>query len=263
MAPKEDPADAHLEWLSPTPEEIEAISNFREEAPELTAGLFDGMLLRFLRARKLSIKKASKMLAAHIKWRDEVKPEAVSQGDISTSLPSGCWRVMGRSEDGSPVLWVQVSKWNPHQYSFEEYQNYVAYFVHHAETMFDKSTQYAVIFDMAGWGLWMARYLSYINRLVKIAQDHYPERLRTVLLLNTPMLFRASWALIKPWLDAKTAAKVHFIRGKKALLENMDAISFKREMIPTSLGGDCEDVIPIPNIMERQMWRRNNNILAV
>ena len=192
---------------------------------------------------------AAKMLEAHVKWRDEVKPGEVTQADISKSLPSGCWRVLGLTDDGSPVLWVQVSKWNPHEYSFEEYQNYVAYFVHHAETMFSNATEYSVVFDMAGWGLWMARYLSYINRLVKIAQDHYPERLRTVLLLNTPMLFRASWALIKPWLDAKTAAKVHFIRGQKALLKSMDDVHFKRDLLPKTLGGDLDDEsIPIPNI---------------
>ncbi len=135
----------------------------------------------------------------------------------------------------------------------------------------NNTSTHIVLFDMQGWALWMrygwgwgphthkhtnthihthSKHLKKIKQLVTIVQDHYPERLRGVYLLNTPWyakqecrksvvvftsilcewkvlfesffahihtlaqqrIFRAAWSVISPWLDKRTAAKVTFLK---------------------------------------------------
>ena len=79
------------------------------------------MKVRFIRARKYDVKKAHKMIADHLMWRDLNKPATISQEDIMPALASRCWRFMGTTHDESPVLWIQAGIWNPHEYSTEVY----------------------------------------------------------------------------------------------------------------------------------------------
>lgn len=70
----------------------------------------------------------------------------------------------------------------------------------------------------------------------KTANDYYPETLHKCFIVNAPFIFPALWAVIKPFLDEKTARKVT-IRGsdyKDLLLEEIDA-----DLLPAFLGGKC------------------------
>ena len=44
-------------------------------------------------------------------------------------------------------------------------------------------------------------------------QHHYPERLHKVVMLRAPWVFGGFFALLKPFVDAKTYAKALFLRG--------------------------------------------------
>ena len=46
-----------------------------------------------------------------------------------------------------------------------------------------------------------------------IMQHHYPERLHKVVMLRAPWVFGGFFALLKPFVDAKTYAKALFLRG--------------------------------------------------
>ena len=49
-----------------------------------------------------------------------------------------------------------------------------------------------------------------------LAQGAYCERLGTVLLVNVPVVFRFGWQIIKPWLNKRTADRVHMFGGAEA-----------------------------------------------
>lgn len=53
-------------------------------------------------------------------------------------------------------------------------------------------------------------------------------------IINAPMLFSGVWAIVKPWLDDKTKAKIKILGSgyKKTLLEYVD-----EENLPDFLGG--------------------------
>lgn len=68
---------------------------------------------------------------------------------------------------------------------------------------------------------------SFVNIASKMCQDSYPEILGQMFIINTPMLFSGVWAIVKPWLDDKTKAKIKILGSnyKKTLLEYVTLLS--------------------------------------
>mmetsp|Transcript_17950 Transcript_17950/g.24709 ORF Transcript_17950/g.24709 Transcript_17950/m.24709 type:complete len:283 (-) Transcript_17950:214-1062(-) len=57
--------------------------------------------------------------------------------------------------------------------------------------------------------------LKLTKKMIVALNEHYPERLFCVYLINAPLLFRTFWALIKPFLDPVTKKKFRFVTGDK------------------------------------------------
>ncbi len=105
---------------APDPAETELAKKLVALHPE--ASLQDAR--RFLRARGGNFKKAEAFLAADLEWRRQTQPQTITQADLPISLPSGCWRMLGDGTlaKGTPAaLWIQLSLWNPQEYSLSEY----------------------------------------------------------------------------------------------------------------------------------------------
>ena len=101
--------------------------------------------------------------------------------------------------------------------AIEEYTNYVVYMI---ESMIahmpglPTPQKFVVLFDLKGFtpSLVFRRDVRLmIRKLIYVAQAQYPERLHQTLLVNAPFGFEYAWRLIKPLLDEKTAAKIHFV----------------------------------------------------
>ena len=201
--------------------------------------------MRFSRARKGDLAKAESFLAADIKWRTETKPEAVSQADVSLALPSGCWRLLGATEGGFQVLFIQLGLWNPGDYDTDEYGRYVMYFL---EAMCKLGERFIVVFDMKGWKLSHAWHMKKISRLVSTLQDHYPERLEKALLMRAPGIFSGAWTVIKGFIDPVTVKKVAFVasgaEAETAALQACQAWS----VVPKCYNGGSDAEAPVPNI---------------
>ena len=128
-----------------------------------------------------------------------------------------------------------------------QYRRYICYILEHACKMGEKNV---VLFDMAGWKLSHALHLRKVACLVDLVQNHYPERLEWALLVRTPLIFSASWKLIKPMLNAVTAAKVVFpstwskAEETKALLQ----AGIPAALLPAMYGGEADGLkVPCPN----------------
>ena len=230
-----------------TLEEEQVLAQFLVEYPAHSV-VQPGKVLRFLRARKQDLELTNDMLNNHLEWIERVQPNKISAADVDkNAMDSGCWRYLGLSDDGSPVVWVQVSLWNPHEYDNTSYEIYVAYFESMLERQMITNTFNVVVFDMSGWAFWHASYLGYIKILVDIAQNQYPERLRRVVLVNAPFLFRSCWVVIRPWLDPVTAAKVVFVSGVEAIQEEFAMQNISNHVVPMTYGGEVDEsslVIP-------------------
>jgi hypothetical protein len=203
-----------MDILVDSSEEEKAIQEMRENAE--FADLPQETIVRFLRARDLSVKDATAMLNYHLEFRKQWMKDEITVDEIMPALQSGCWCVGGLDKDGSPILLVDTRLWNPADYSVEIYVKYLCFFYErcfsHREFygIPENVHQVVVVFDMQGWSYSDAYYLKYIHQLVNINQNQYPERLKRGFLINCPWIFKAAWAIIKPWIDKKTVSKLEF-----------------------------------------------------
>ena len=240
--------DDSLEVYCPTEEETSLVDKLSKEGE--FKHLAPGKIIRFLRARKLKEDKAKAMLRNHITWFSRVKPLDLVLTDINKkAVDSAFWRYLGDSKEGCPILEVRIGLWSPGDYSLEEYENYIAFFCTMLERQMETHTQYIIIVNLAKWTLRHGNYLSYIKAMIDIAQNQLPDRLRRVMLFKTPFIFRASWGMIKPWLDPITAEKVEFVRTAKRD-EVLRACQIDKGLLPERYGGtineEDEKNLPVP-----------------
>ena len=81
------------------------------------------------------------------------------------------------------------------------------------------------------------RVKDYINEASEIYQNHYPECMGKLFIINAPWGFASIFNLIKGWLDPVTVAKIAVLGGnyQGALLAQIPA-----ENLPKEFGGLCE-----------------------
>jgi hypothetical protein len=125
--------------------------------------------LRFSRARQGDVRQAKPFLAADLAWREKHQPERVTQADFPTALASGCWRMLGCTPAGLPVVFIQLGLWDPSKYDVDEYARYIIYFLEKIMAR-ERGGQFVLISDLHGWKLSHALYMRHIARLLSTLQ---------------------------------------------------------------------------------------------
>jgi hypothetical protein len=94
------------------------------------------------------------------------------------------------------------------------------------------------ITDLKGVGIAKATSVyGYLQAVSAISQNHYPERLGKLYVINAPWGFAGVFAVVKRFLDPVTVAKIHILGSgyEKDLLAQIPA-----ENLPKEFGGTCE-----------------------
>lgn len=95
-----------------------------------------------------------------------------------------------------------------------------------------------VIVDFEGVGVRHLREAGVFNRLAVVAKILHPERQRKCFIINAPSSFAALWRLLQPFIDPRTAARIHIIRASQSNVLVFDELG--AENVPTFLGGSFE-----------------------
>jgi hypothetical protein len=219
--------------------------------PGSAAALFctDACLCRFLRARAWSVEKAAAMIEASLAWRKTSGVEALryasaAQAECATGKMT---RFSTRDRAGRRVLLMR-----PRLENTKVASGQIASLTWNVEAVVRSmgpdttprgagvslaAEQMTLVIDFRDYSVWNAPPAATSKATLSILQNHYPERLGSAILLNPPTLFYALWAILGPFVDPKTKAKVHFIDttsqpGKALLAEHFDLAA-----LHTSLGG--------------------------
>ena len=80
----------------------------------------------------------------------------------------------------------------------------------------------------------------------KIDQDHFPERLGVLFIINAPRLFPTVWAAIKPLVDPRTVSKIQIVSKnyQEKLLGNID-----EDTLPPIFGGTGKEIGQASDLM--------------
>ena len=155
----------------------------------------------------------------------------------------------GDDRDGNPIFWEQTGK-SSHNYSSMlddlTQDDMVSLHIRRQELMVrrikDNSVRYGrsvekfvVVSDLKGLTVSLdPASMSMFLKLSALDQASYPERLKKLFFINTPLYFTALWGLVWPFLHPTTVGKITILGENflPTLQEFIDDAS-----IPTEYGG--------------------------
>ncbi|KAF3942179.1 Patellin-5 [Dactylella cylindrospora] len=217
----------------------------------------DGLLLRFLRARKWDVDKALVMMVSTMHWRGQevLVEEIVKDGELHAvengndgfmkQLRIGKSYIHGVDKEDRPVCIVSARLHRAGDQTEESLERYTVYLIETTRMLLKPPVDTAcILFDMTGFGLANMDYAP-VKFMIKCFEAHYPECLGVCLVHKAPWVFQGIWKIIRGWLDPVVASKVHFTSDVNDLAKFIN-----KSQIPKFLEGDedweYEYVEPVP-----------------
>jgi hypothetical protein len=172
--------------------------------------LSDITILRFYRGRKSDIDKTYDSIIMYLGWRKQHNVDNINADIVKMELDSGKVILAGKDHYGRPCVNVLVRKHRKDQRDLETMRNFIIYLMEEiVKSMIPDDQKMVIVFDMHDFGLACMDF-EVVKILIDVLQFNYPETLSCALVLNSPFIFSACWAVIRPWLDPDTRAKVMF-----------------------------------------------------
>jgi len=215
------------------------------------------LLLRYLRARKFDVEASKQMWIDSEKWRNEFGGgvnEMVKNFDYTEKPQVFAYYPQfyhKTDKDGRPLYVeklgkIDLAKLRTITTDERMLENLVVEYEKLADPRLPACSRKAgylletccTIFDAKGVGLSnFSQVAGYLQRASAISQNHYPERLGKLYIINAPWGFSSIFAVVKRFLDPVTVAKIHVLGGgyQKELLSQVP-----KENLPSEFGGDCK-----------------------
>lgn len=224
---------------------------------EVNFDFYDDLyLLRFLRARKFDVNKTMIMFKKFLEWRKNEEVDKIREDfafeeifEVKKYYPHSYHKT---DKTGRPIYIELLNKVDvTNLFNVTTEQNMIKYYIREYERLMLRRfpacsaamkkpvEQSLTILDLNGIGIsiLVGKIKSFVKLASDIGQDYYPEMLGTMLLLNTNFFFNAVWAIVKGFIDEKTAKKVNMCGYKyqKILFEYADPAN-----VPECIGGTCK-----------------------
>ncbi|CAK4082869.1 unnamed protein product [Aphanomyces euteiches] len=216
-------------------------------------GRLDATLLRFFVARNRDEEEAFKMLKKSMEWRLNVDMPDIMSG------PALCSEKLEAIRKYNPQGFHKTSKAGHHIYIERtgymdvpklleictqdevvrahtqkvEYQFHVMALHQEEKPM----PRIIIIYDLGkiGFNTFRAEVFTAIQTITSLNQNHYPETLHKVYIVNAPYFFYAIHKMIEVFLPEVIRNKIGFCASPDELLDVVDA-----DNLPAFLGGTCE-----------------------
>ena len=196
-------------------------------------------LIRFLRARKYNIEKTIQMFIKFLKWNQEIQVEEITKltfnemPKVKVLYP----RFLHKTDKlGRPIYIELIGQIDLKQLlkvtNLERLQKMN---IQHQENIINNVLpacsaesgknihQTLTIIDLKRFSkkLLSKKLYNYLKVSFSNLQNYYPETLGNLIIINSSIIFKACWTVIKPFLDDKTKKKILFCGRdyKKKLLE--------------------------------------------
>ncbi|PPQ90753.1 hypothetical protein CVT25_010142 [Psilocybe cyanescens] len=193
------------------------------------------VLLKFLRARNLSVTEARDMLVNTLRWRESFNIEAALKEDFPEEVFGKLGYIYGKDKGGRPVAYNIYGGNSDLKAVFGDVQRFIRWRVAFMEKSvalldFVEIDQMIQIHDYLGVSFTSrdANSKAAASEATNIFQSHYPELLYKKWFINIPAIFNWIFWLFKPLISANTLAKMSVVGTghyaiKKALLPFIDS----------------------------------------
>jgi len=200
--------------------------------------------LRYLRARDWNLEKAAKMLEDTLTWRIENDPDNITKDQVKGLMELGSFYRNGKDKEGRPILYIRPGAYNP--YPPEQRIKYLIYIMETAIKHMPPGVERITwILDFSDYG---NRVNSPDGKVVArnsqhILQNHYPERLGLLFVVNAPWFFWLLYTIVSPFLERKTKEKIRFISGSKEELRKTLSEFIPLDQLEEKYGGTNTSII--------------------
>jgi hypothetical protein len=230
-----------MAFKQPSEVELAGVQRLKDRlaasAPPVAHNFGDTKLLRFYRGRKGVDEDAYKAVVKHVQWRIDNNVDRISQEahKFQKEMDSGKFVVQGYDKTGRPAIFIYAAKINKYDRDLEQMRLLIIYTMEEVVKRTKPDEERMLIcFDLTGFKLSCMDY-DMVKLLISINEFNYPETLSVAYIINSPFIFSACWAVIRPWLDLVTAAKVTFINSDKL----REYITFDPPAWVTSIQNSC------------------------
>lgn len=99
--------------------------------------------------------------------------------------------------------------------------------------------KHIIIADLNGLGLGIlaGHRRNVIKHVMDVGANFFPESAWKIFLINAPFMFRAVWAIVKPWIHPITVAKINILGSPKDAIKKMNECGIPSSSVPVWAGG--------------------------
>lgn len=219
-------------------------------------GLFDDVsaLVRYLRARQWDVQKASEMMRATARWREQFDLQGLRSGKYNDTIAmensTGKMYCRGFDQLGRPIIYMKPRKEN--STDLVGPVRHLAYCMERAIACIDRqlstgrlcgdindtrSRKIVLFIDFSEVSLSTAPPISVSRDCVTMLQDHYPERLGQAFIIDHPWVVSAFFKALSPFVDPVTKEKFVFFTEDKQERKARMCQYFDLNTVETEFGG--------------------------
>ncbi|XP_075546279.1 alpha-tocopherol transfer protein-like isoform X1 [Dermacentor variabilis] len=218
----------------------------QDEDDELRVPPEDNFLLMFLRTRKYKVQNAVETIRRYFSARKNMS-EYFEELTTSSSLYRAVFRdhklimyANERDPQGRVTSVTKYGAWSSGICSIAELLRCGLWAMECH--LLEEETQirgFVGMVDLKGFGAKHLMQLTpwFVGRLISIAQDSLPVRLKGIYFVNTPAVFQVVYTIAKPFLSAKLKSRLHFIGRDLSELSGV----VPSELLPEDFGGTTND----------------------
>ncbi|KAI8609743.1 CRAL-TRIO domain-containing protein [Chytriomyces sp. MP71] len=212
-----------------TPEQIELFNQVTEHVRKVFAeGQLTGLplpgevewadaecVVRYLRAAKFDGTKAAEMISKTLQWRRDYRPTEISFDEVEPEAENGKAYFQGFDRKGRPVF--VLNSGITYSKEPERYLRFIIFNLERGTALCPKGvSQVCAIANVDGVTMFNQNPTSDTFRVAEIFQNHYPERLGWICIMNPQWYIWVLSKVILPFIDPVTKAKVNFMYAKNA-----------------------------------------------
>ncbi len=221
-----------------------AISDLRAHYGDKVGHMQDFILIKFCVARKFEMPKVVEMLNKHLDWVAQTRPtcDIFFPPGLADFYPVGY--IDGLDREGN-LIYVERpgngGKYDPKgfikTYGLELIGKWHVAIMEEGRRRIQQHptarriTMVIDLFHLGDCGMGAGKFAKTIGT---IDQDHYPEQLAKMFIVNAPGLFTGVWRLIRAFIDDRTKHKIQVL-GEK--FDHVLDKQIEHEFIPDILGG--------------------------
>lgn len=206
----------------------------------------DDALLMFLRAQKYNVKKALKKIKNYFRVRkdmpeyfDNLSPSSIPYQEVFHDNKL-IMSATERDPQGRAVGILKLGAWSPDVCTMDNLMRCLLLAAECALLEADAQICGVVaVVDLHGVGAHHLTHLTpwFVRRIITIAQDYLPARIKGIYIVNTPTAAEVAISFVQYFLPAKIKSRLHLIGGGLSELRGV----IPSELIPKMCCGTQED----------------------